>query len=194
MSSTSTSNGTVTIACVFNLGTNLDIASTDVQNAANGALGLLPAPFKNTGLTIRKNSGSFVMAFSFYSDSSRHDNLWLANYADVNLVDALKRVKGVGDVRVFGDRKYAMRLWIDPKKLAANGLDANDVVNALAAQNVQVAAGIFGQPPVPADHMHQLTVQAVGRLKDPAQFGNIVLRATPDGGYVRLSDVARPPP
>jgi len=128
MSSTSTSNGTVSIVCVFNLGTNLDIASTDVQNAANGALGLLPAAVKNTGLTIRKNSGSFVMAFAFYSDNSRYDNLWLANYADVNLVDALKRVKGVGDVRVFGDRKYAMRLWIDPKKLAANGLGANDVV------------------------------------------------------------------
>lgn len=179
------------MTCVFNLGTNLDIAATDVQNAANGALGLLPQAVKNTGLTIRKNSGSFVMAFGLYSTSANVDNLVISNYADVNIVDALKRVKGVGDVRVFGERKYAMRIWIDPKKLADNGLDAAGVVTALQAQNVQVAAGAFGQPPVPANLQHQITVQAIGRLQNPLEFGNIVLRTTPGGGYVRIRDVGR---
>ncbi len=191
ISSTSTSTGVVTITCVFNLGTNLDIAATDVQNAANSALGVLPAAVKNTGLTIRKNSGSFVMAFGLYSTNAQVDNLVISNYADINIVDALKRVKGVGDVHVFGERKYAMRLWINPKALADNGLDAADVVNALQAQNVQVAAGAFGQPPVPADHQHQITIQAIGRLANPQEFGNIVLRTTPDGGYVRVRDVGR---
>ena len=131
------------------------------------------------------------MAFGVFSDSPRLSNLYVANYTDVNLVDALKRVKGVGDVRVFGDRKYAMRLWIDPRRLADNGLSADDVVNALAAQNVQIATGSFGQPPIPSTVMHQLTIEAVGRLSTPEEFGNIVLRTTPLGGYVRVRDVGR---
>ena len=189
ISSSSTNNGTVAITCTFDLGTNLDIASTDVQNAANGALGSLPAAVRNTGLTIRKNSGSFVMAFGLSATDPRIDTLFLANYADINLVDTLKRVKGVGDVRVFGDRRYAMRVWIDPHRLSAYGLAATDVTGAMAAQNVQVAAGAIGQPPVPASQPFQIPVQVAGRLLDPKQFGDIVLKATPQGGYVRIRDI-----
>ncbi|MGH7706825.1 MAG: efflux RND transporter permease subunit, partial [Vulcanimicrobiaceae bacterium] len=189
MSSQSTNAGTVTITCVFRLGTNLDIAATDVQNAANGALGLLPAPVVATGLTIKKNSGSFVMAYGLYSTNPAVDNLQLSNFAQINIVDALKRVQGVSDVHVFGQRTYAMRIWVNPRKLAAYGLTANDVVNALSAQNVQVAAGAFGAPPVPTTVTHQLTIEAVGRLSDPAQFARIILKTTPNGGYVRVGDV-----
>ena len=189
ISSSSANNGTVAITCTFDLGTNLDIASTDVQNAANGALGSLPAAVRNTGLTIRKNSGSFVMAFGLSATDPRIDTLFLANYADINLVDTLKRVKGVGDVRVFGDRRYAMRVWIDPHRLTAYGLAATDVTAAMAAQNVQVAAGAIGQPPVPSTQPFQIPVQVRGQLLDPKQFGNIVIRTTPEGGYIRIRDI-----
>ncbi|MBV8152283.1 MAG: efflux RND transporter permease subunit, partial [Candidatus Eremiobacteraeota bacterium] len=189
ISSSSNDNGTVTITCTFDLSTNLDIAATDVQNAANSALGQLPTAVQQTGLIVKKNSGSFVLAFALVSTDPSVDTLFLANYADINIVDALKRVKGVGDVRVFGDRRYAMRVWIDPKRLNANDLTASDVAAAIAAQNVQVAAGALGQPPVPQNAPFQIPVNVTGRLADPAQFGNIILKTTPQGGYVRIRDV-----
>jgi HAE1 family hydrophobic/amphiphilic exporter-1 len=189
ISSQSNNNGTVTITCTFSLDTNLDIAATDVQNAANTALGQLPSAVQQTGLIVKKNSGSFVIAFGLYATDPRIDTLFLANYADIYIVDALKRIKGVGDVHTFGDRRYAMRVWIDPKKLNAYGLTATDVTAAIAAQNVQVAAGALGAPPVPRDTPFQIPINVTGRLTDPAQFGNIIVKTTPSGGYVRLRDV-----
>ncbi|MBV8425029.1 MAG: efflux RND transporter permease subunit, partial [Candidatus Eremiobacteraeota bacterium] len=189
ISSQSTNNGTVTITCTFSLDTNLDIAATDVQNSANTALGQLPSAVQQTGLIIKKNSGSFVVGFGLYPSDARMDTLTLANYADISIVDALKRIKGVGDVRVFGDRRYAMRVWVDPKRLNAFGLTATDVAAAIAAQNVQVAAGAIGQPPVPTSQPFQIPINVTGRLADPQQFANIILKVTPSGGFVRIRDV-----
>ncbi len=189
ISSQSNNNGSVTITCTFSLDTNLDIAATDVQNAANSALGTLPSAVQQTGLVIKKNSGSFVIAFGLYATNPSITTLTLANYADIYIVDALKRIKGAGDVHTFGDRRYAMRVWIDPKKLNAYGLTATDVVSAIAAQNVQVAAGAFGQPPVPNNQPFQFPINVQGRLADPRQFADIVVKSTPDGGLVRIRDV-----
>ena len=189
ISSQSNNNGTVTITCTFSLDTNLDIAATDVQNAANTALGQLPSAVQQTGLIIKKNSGSFVIAFGLYSIDPSVDTLFLANYADIQILDDLKRIKGVGDVHTFGDRRYAMRVWIDPKRLNAFGLTANDVTAAIAAQNVQVAAGAIGQPPVATTQPFQIPINVSGRLRDPREFGNIVVKTTPSGGYVRIRDI-----
>src|SRR5579864_2719579 len=147
ISSTSGNDGTSSINVVFDLNRNLDIAAVDVQNRATTTLGRLPIEVQTTGLGINKNSGQFVVAFAFYSDHNQYDNLFISNYLDVYVRDAIKRIKGVGNVVIFGERKYSMRLWLDPLKLAARGLTAPDVVNALREQNVQVAAGSVGQPP-----------------------------------------------
>src|SRR5229473_6068052 len=129
MSSTSGNNGSSSISVVFDLDRNLDVAAVDVQNRASTALGRLPVEVQTTGVGINKNTGSFVVAFGFYSDDSRYDSLFISNYLDVYVRDALKRLKGVGDVQIFGERKYSMRLWPDPVKLAARKLTAPDVVN-----------------------------------------------------------------
>ncbi len=189
ISSQSTNNGTVTITCTFSLDTNLDIAATDVQNAANSTLGVLPSAVQQTGLVIKKNSGSFVIAFGLYATDPSVSRLFIANYADIYLVDALKRIKGAGDVHTFGDRRYAMRVWIDPKRLNALGLTALDVANAIAAQNVQVPAGAFGMPPIPNNTPFQIPIDVSGRLADPTQFGNIIVKTTANGGFVRMRDV-----
>src|SRR5215467_12480509 len=149
MSSTSGNNGFSAINVVFDLERNLDIAAVDVQNRAATTLGRMPIEVQTTGVGINKNTGAFVLAFGFYSDDNRYDNLFISNYIDVYVRDALKRLKGVGDVIIFGERKYSMRLWLDPVKLAARNLTAPDVVNALREQNVQVAAGAVGQQPSP---------------------------------------------
>ncbi|MDQ6933177.1 MAG: efflux RND transporter permease subunit, partial [Candidatus Eremiobacteraeota bacterium] len=146
---------------------------------------------KQTGITVNKNSGAFIMAIAVTSTNPKYDSLYLSNYADLRMVNSLKRIPGVGSVQIFGERKFAMRLWLDPRKLANNHLAASDVVAALSEQNVQVAAGAIGLPPSPANQPYQISVRAVGRLSTPAEFRNIILRADPDGGYVRLSDVGR---
>lgn len=183
--------GISTITCTFALGTNLDIAATDVQNAVQSALGRLPNEVKQTGITVGKNSGSFVMGIALTSDSARYDTLFLSNYAELNVVNDLKRVSGVSDVRIFGQRRYAMRVWLDPHALAARGLTASDVIGALREQNVQVAAGSIGAAPEASNQPYTLTVNAAGRLTDPQQFKNVILRSDPYGGFTRLGDVAR---
>ena len=189
--STSSNNGQSQITCTFNLGVDLDQATNDVQNAVNGALGRLPNEVKQTGVSVSKNSGSFTMALALTSDDPKYDSLFLSNYADLQIVNSLKRVPGVGSILIFGERKYAMRLWLDPFKLQQNNLTAADVVTALSEQNVQVAAGALGQAPAPANQPYTLSVRAVGRLSTPQQFASMILRANPDGGFVRLSDVGR---
>src|SRR5690242_4990094 len=191
MSSTSGNDGSASISATFDLNRNLDIAAVDVQNRASTTLGRLPVEVQTTGVGINKNSGSFVVAFGFYSDKGQYDNLFISNYLDVYVRDALKRIKGVGDVIIFGERKYSMRLWLDPVRLAARNLTAQDVVNALREQNVQVAAGEVGQQPAPADQAYQISVRAVGRLSDPQQFDHIVVKRATDGSLIELRDVGR---
>ncbi len=191
MSSTSGNDGTSSIAVTFDLDRSLDIAAVDVQNRASTTLGRLPVEVQTTGVSVNKNTGSFVVGFGFYSDGDKYDNLFVSNYLDVYVRDALKRVKGVGDVIIFGERKYSMRLWLDPVKLAARNLTAQDVVNALREQNVQVAAGQVGQQPAPSDQMYQISVRAVGRLTDAKEFDRIVIKRGQDGSLVELRDVGR---
>jgi HAE1 family hydrophobic/amphiphilic exporter-1 len=191
MSSGSGNDGSSGITAVFDLDRNLDIAAVDVQNRASTALGRLPAEVQTTGLSINKNSGSFVMAVGVYSEDGKYDPLFISNYLDIYVRDNLKRVRGVGDVMIFGERKYAMRLWLDPGKLAKRGLTPSDVVNALREQNVQVAAGQVGEPPVPSGQGFQISVRAAGRLTTPKEFEAIVLKRGPDGSLVQMRDVGR---
>jgi HAE1 family hydrophobic/amphiphilic exporter-1 len=183
--------GESSITCTFNLGTNLDIATTDVQNAVQSASGLLPSVVKQLGITVSKNSGSFIMAAALVSNTSKYDPLFLSNYAELNIVNDLKRIPGVGNVEIFGERRYAMRVWVDPQKLQANDLTMSDVINALQSQNVVVAAGSIGSAPESATQPYTITVRGIGQLTDPKQFANIIIRSNPDGGFTRLGDVAR---
>jgi hydrophobic/amphiphilic exporter-1 (mainly G- bacteria), HAE1 family len=191
MSSTSGNDGTSSISATFDLGRDLDIAAVDVQNRASTTLGRLPAEVQTTGVSVNKNTGSFVVGFGFYSDNNKYDSLFISNYLDIYVRDALKRVKGVGNVIIFGERKYSMRLWLDPVRLAARNLVAQDVVNALREQNVQVAAGAVGQPPAPENQDYQISVRATGRLTDPKEFDHIVIKRGADGSLIELRDVGR---
>ena len=189
ISSTSGNDGSSQIKVVFDVTRNVDLAAVDVQNRVNQALGRLPNEVKNTGIIITKQIGGFVFGAGVYSDTGQYDSLFLSNYMDVYVKDALKRVKGVGDAIIFGERKYAMRLWLDPAKLAQRGLTATSVLSALQEQNVQVAAGQIGQPPSPEGQSYQISVRAVGRLSEASQFDNIILKTGSDGTLVRLRDV-----
>src|SRR5690606_32252291 len=162
-----------------------------VQNRVNQALGRLPADVRTTGVTVQKQSTGFVMAVGVFAENGEYDSLFLSNYLDLYVKDALKRVPGVADVMIFGERKYSMRLWLDPERLAARAITAGDVVSALREQNVQVAAGAVGQAPAPSGQMYQLSVRAVGRLSEPAEFDNIIVKAGENGSLVRLRDVGR---
>ncbi len=188
--SSTSSQGTSTVTATFVLGTNLDIAATDVQNAVQSALGQLPNEVKQTGVTVNKNNGAFVMALALESTGA-HDATFLSNYAELNIVNDLKRVSGVSNVLIFGQRRYAMRVWLNPHELQARGLATTDVVAALQEQNVNVAAGSIGSAPEPANQPYTYTVNAVGRLSDPKQFSNIIIRSDPNGGFTKLGDVAR---
>ncbi|MGR4064517.1 MAG: efflux RND transporter permease subunit, partial [Vulcanimicrobiaceae bacterium] len=189
--SSSSAQGVSTITCTFALGTNLDIAAADVQNNVQSAIGLLPQTVQQVGITVAKNSGAFVMAIALTSDNAKYDTLFLSNYAQINIVNDLSRIPGVSQVLIFGQRQYAMRIWLNPRELAANGLDTGDVVSALQGQNVEVAAGSVGAPPQAPDQPYTYPVNAVTQLSDPTQFANIILRANPNGGFIRLSDVSR---
>ncbi len=191
VSSTSGNDGTSQITVVFDVTRNVDLASVDVQNRVNQALGRLPNEVKNTGIIITKQIGGFVLGAGVYAEKGQYDSLFLSNYLDVYVKDALKRVKGVGDAIVFGERKYAMRLWLDPSKMAQRGLTATNVLSALQEQNVQVAAGQIGQPPSPEGQAYQISVRAVGRLSEASEFDNIILKTGSDGTLVRVKDVGR---
>jgi HAE1 family hydrophobic/amphiphilic exporter-1 len=191
LSSSSSNDGASSVVATFDLTRDLDLAAVDIQNRASTALGRLPGEVQTTGLSIGKNSGSFVLAAAFYSEHNEYDDLFISNYLDVYVKDSLKRIKGVGDAMIFGERKYSMRLWLDPVRLAARGLTASDVTNALREQNVQVAAGQVGQPPVAAGQNYQISVRAVGRLTDPKEFERIIIKRAPDGSLIELRDVGR---
>jgi hydrophobic/amphiphilic exporter-1 (mainly G- bacteria), HAE1 family len=191
ISSSSGNDGSSQVIVTFDSTRDVDLAAVDVQNRVNQALGRLPNEVKNTGLIITKQFSGFVMAAGLYSETGQYDSLFISNYLDVYVKDALKRVPGVGDAVLFGERKYAMRLWLDPGRLAQRGLTATNVAAALQEQNVQVAAGQVGQPPASSGQVYQISVRAVGRLTEPQQFENIVLKTGTDGTLVRLKDVGR---
>jgi hydrophobic/amphiphilic exporter-1 (mainly G- bacteria), HAE1 family len=189
MTSTSGNDGSSTITVTFDLSRDPDLAVVDVQNRVNTALGRLPASVKTVGITTSKTSLQFVFGAAIYADNNRYSPLFMSNYIDVYVKDAIKRIPGVSDVLIFGERKYSMRLWLDPVRMAGRALTADDVVNALGEQNVEVAAGQVGQQPAPAGQMYQVSVRAVGRLSEPEQFDNIILKTNSDGTLVRLKDV-----
>jgi HAE1 family hydrophobic/amphiphilic exporter-1 len=191
MTSSSTNSGGCSISITFDVTRDQDVAAVDVQNRVNQALGRMPAEVRTTGITVQKQSTGFLMAVGVYAENNAYDSLFMSNYLDIYVRDALKRIPGVADVIIFGERKYSMRLWLDPDRLAARDLTAGDVVQALREQNVQVAAGSLGQTPAPAGQMYQLSVRAVGRLRDASEFENIILKGGPGGALVRLADVGR---
>ena len=191
MSSSSTNSGVSTVTVTFDVTRDQDVAAVEVQNRVNQTLGRMPAEVRTTGITVQKQSTGFVMAVGVFAEKGEYDSLFLSNYLDVYVKDALKRVPGVSDVIIFGERKYSMRLWLDPDRLAARSITAGDVVNALREQNVQVAAGAIGQAPAPSGQMYQLSVRAVGRLREASEFDNIILKSGEGASLVRLKDVGR---
>jgi HAE1 family hydrophobic/amphiphilic exporter-1 len=191
ITSQSSNNGTSTITCTFDLDRDLDAATNDVQNAIQSAQGVLPNEVKQTGITVAKNSGAFVMGIGFTSNNRALTPLLVSNYLDLYVVNDIKRLKGVSNVIVFGERTYAMRIWLDPKRMADNGLAATDIESVLEDQNVQVAAGSIGAPPTNGHQPYEYSVRALGRLSTPEQFENLIVKSTPDGGHVYLRDVGR---
>src|SRR5688500_2813458 len=189
MTSSSTNSGFASINVTFDITRDQDLAQVDVQNRVSQALGRLPTEVRQLGVTVTKQFTGFVMAAGVYSEKGEYDSLFLSNYIDVYVKDAIKRVPGVSDVIVFGERKYSMRLWLDPQRLAARQITANDVTSALRDQNVQVAAGALGQAPAPAGQMYQLSVRVEGRLAEAAEFDNIIVKSGAGGALVRLKDV-----
>ncbi len=190
MSSQSNSDGSYVLNITFKLGTNLDTAQVLTQNRVNLALPLLPEDVRRTGVSVKKQSSSMMMVVNLISPDGRFDALYLGNYAILQLKDALARVNGVGDISIFG-YEYSMRIWLDPEKLAARGLAAEDVVNSIREQNVQVAAGTIGAPPVPDGTAFQYTVNTQGRLTTAQEFEEIVVKQGSFGQIVRLGDVGR---
>ena len=189
ITSSSTNAGVSQITVTFDVTRDIDVAAVDVQNRVNQALGRMPAEVRTTGISVQKNSTGFVLGAGVYSETGAYDSLFMSNYVDVYVKDALKRLPGVGEVLIFGERKYSMRLWLDPTRLAARGLTAGDVVNALREQNVQVAAGSIGDAPAREGQTYQISVRAAGRLKEVSEFENIIIEAGRAGGLVRLRDV-----
>ena len=187
MTSSSTNSGVSTITVTFDVTRDQDLAQVDVQNRVNQAIGRMPAEVRTTGITVQKQATGFVLAVGVYAENGVYDSLFLSNYLDVYVRDALKRVPGVAEVLIFGERKYSMRLWLDPDRLAGRDLTAADVVQALREQNVQVAAGSLGQAPAPSGQLYQLSVRAVGRLREPAEFENIILKSG-DGRLARQAE------
>ena len=191
MTSQSTGDGNLQLTVVFELGTDLDTAQVLVQNRVAVAEPRLPEDVRRLGVTVRKNSPDFLMVIHLSSPDGSRDQLYLSNYALLQVRDVLARLEGIGDVQIFGAREYAMRVWLDPDRVSARGLTAGDVLAALRAQNVQVASGVLNQPPVPRPGAYQLNIETQGRLIDPDQFANVVVRTDSDGRVTRIRDVGR---
>ena len=182
-------NGTLTIDVTFELGTDPDIATVKVQNKVSVALPLLPPEVQRVGVTTKKVSSSFLLFIALTSPDNRYDSLFLNNYATINLVDKIGSLAGVGNAVLGGQQNYSMRVWVDPDKMAKLSLTATDVNNAIQAQNRQNPAGSLGQPPIPRGSDYQYPVNATGRLTTAQQFGDIIIRAQPDGSLLRVRDV-----
>src|ERR1700749_3764294 len=191
MSSQSTGDGKLTIIVTFRIGTDLNVAQMLTQNRVEDALPRLPEDVQRLGVQVRKATPNILLAVHLYSPDGTRDNLYLSNYATLHVKDQLARLPGVGDVQLFGARDYAMRIWLDPDKVAAYKLNADEVLAALRAQNLQVSAGILNQPPVSGNPAYQINVQTLGRLTTPDQFADIVLKNDGQGRVTRLRDVGR---
>src|ERR1035437_8472745 len=189
LSSNSTADGRFTISVTFDIGTNLDIAQVQVQNRVAIAQPRLPADVRNIGVTVTKSSPDLMMVVHLYSPDKSRDTLFISNYATLEITDAVTRIDGVGSLIVCGSRDYAMRIWVDPDRLQSVGLTAGDVVTALQGQNVQVASGVLNQPPMDKPGAFQISVQTQGRLADPDEFGQIVVKQTANA-IVRVKDIA----
>jgi HAE1 family hydrophobic/amphiphilic exporter-1 len=191
MTSSSSNDGSSTITVTFDASRDKDIAAVDVQNRVTSAEPQLPDSVKQTGVTVSKQSNNILLAMGLYSDNKALNNVFLSNYADLYLVDALKRIKGVSEARIFGERRYAMRLWLDPNKLASRNLTTDDVIDALNEQNLQVGAGQIGQQPAVDGQMYQIDLRAVSRLTEVEEFDNVVIKTAGDGSLIKLKDVGR---
>ncbi len=191
MVSQATGDGQLQISVTFALGTDLNTAQVLVQNRVSVAEARLPEAVRQIGVTVQKSSPDILMVIHLSSSDGSRDPLYISNYATLQVRDVLARLDGVGDVRIFGSRDYAMRIWLDPEKVASRNLTAGDVVAALRSQNVQAASGVLDQPPVPKQGAFQVNVETLGRLSDPRQFGNIVVKTDADGRVTRIEDIGR---
>src|SRR5688572_6547939 len=190
MFSQAASDGKLTLTVTFALGTDPDLAQQLVQNRVNQALPRLPEVTRSLGVTTVKSSPDLTMVVHLHSPNQRYDMLYLRNYAVLNVKDRLAKIQGVGSVQLFGSGDYAMRLWLNPQKIAERGMSADEVVNAVRRQNVQVAAGVINGPPYGSAGELQLPINAQGRLTEPEQFADIVIKRE-NGVVTRLADVAR---
>ena len=191
MSSKSANDGSYVLNVTFEVGVDGDIAQVNVQNRVTQATPKLPEEVKRQGVNVKKQSTSMLLVVNLYSPDETYDGIFLSNYASINVRDALVRIPGVSDVEILGGQDYSMRVWLQPDRMAARGITTSDVYSAIREQNVQVAAGKIGQSPAAAGQQFQYTIQTKGRLADPAEFENIILRTGSDGSILRLKDVAR---
>ncbi|MEM6521911.1 MAG: efflux RND transporter permease subunit, partial [Cyanobacteria bacterium P01_D01_bin.71] len=191
MTSNSSNSGTSSITVTFDSTRDKDIAAVDVQNRVSLAEPQLPEPVLQTGITVSKESSNILLAMSVYTDDGSYDDVFLSNYADLYIVDALRRIEGVGNVVIFGERTYAVRLWLNPQQLASRNLTADDVVDALREQNVQVGAGQLGQPPADSDQQYQIDLRAISRLQSIEEFEDLIIKTGANDELVKFSDVGR---
>ncbi len=191
MKSSSGNDGSYSLTVSFELGTDPDIDTVNVNNRVQQALSKLPLDVQRYGLTVRKRSAAILEFLQFYSEGGKLDPLFISNYVTINVLDRLQRTPGVGDAQLFGRLDYSMRIWFDMNRLISLNLAPSDIIAAIQQQNVQAAVGRIGARPTNDATQFQLNVQTQGRLVTPEQFGNIVIRANPDGSVLRLSDIAR---
>ncbi|NOU05125.1 MAG: multidrug efflux RND transporter permease subunit, partial [Hyphomicrobiaceae bacterium] len=191
MYSQSTNDGGVSITVSFDIGTDIDRAQVLVQNRVQAAERRLPDEVRRSGVSVRKRSPDVLLSIHLLSPDKTYDQVYISNYGLLNVRDRLMRVEGVGDVSLFGAREYAMRIWLDPERIAMRGLTAEEVLVALRNQNVQVAGGAIGEPPIESNAAFQMTLQLKGRLRAPAEFDEIIIKTTADGRVVRLKDIGR---
>src|SRR5947209_8352292 len=188
MSSQSANDGSYALSVTFDVSVDLNTALVMVQNRMALAMPLLPTPVQNQGITIRKKTPDILMIVSFYSPDRRYDDIYLSNFALINIFDELLRVDGVSDLRILGERDYSIRAWLDPQKLAARNLTAIDVANAIRSQNLDAPAGQIGRPPALPGQSFQMPITTLGRLHDPEQFGDIIVKV----GQSRSPSAAAP--
>ena len=191
MSSTSSDNGSYSLSVTFEVGTDADLAAVNVQNRVAQAQSGLPAEVTSSGVVTQKASSNMLLVMALTSPNGTYDDVFLSNYASINIKDALSRIQGVGSATVLTDLQYAMRVWMDPDVMAGLGIAPSDIMNAVREQNLEVSAGQIGAPPVPGDQAFQYTIKSQGRLATVEEFENIVIRTGEAGSTVRLRDVAR---
>ena len=191
MYSQSTDDGNMSLSVTFDIGTDIDKAQVLVQNRIAVAEPRLPEEVRRNGILVNKRSPDLLLVVHLVSPDKTYDQVYISNYALLNVKDELARIPGVGDVTLFGSREYSMRIWLDPERIALRGMTADEVMSALRAQNLQVAGGSLGQPPQPNMGAFQMSLQLKGRLLQPGEFENIVLKTGADGRVVRVKDVGR---